>query len=95
MKKYVLYPGVGRVLPTDAKPRYVTGRQLAACYRVPYSDCLDTDNAAIKKVMSMSKAPLTLISLVPKQDGIYRLPDLRQSKILNEHGVPFEVNKNG
>lgn len=94
MKKYVLYPGVGRVTP-EHKLGYIGGRQLAACYRVPYSQCLDTDNPAIKKVISASNAPMTLISLVPRESGIYKLPDMRQSKLLNAQGIPFEVNKNG
>jgi hypothetical protein len=94
MKKYVLYPGVGRVLP-ERKLEYVTGRQLAACYRVPYSECLDTDHPAIKKVITASKSPLHLVALVPEESGHYTLPDLSKSRIMVVKGIPDMVKKSG
>lgn len=97
MKRYALYPGVGKVTP-DGKLQYVTGKQLAACYRVPYSDCLDTDIPAIKKVISLGvgkSAPVYLTHLIPSQTGHYRIPDKTQSGIILSTGMHEQVSKNG
>ena len=82
MKKYVLYPGVGRVTPVDLREQYISGQQLAHCYRVPYSQCLDTSNAAIKKVMMSGAKFDNLIPLIPKLDGIYRIPGPEEKRII-------------
>lgn len=94
MKKYVLYPGVGRVTP-ERPLGYISGRQLAHCYRVPYSECLDTDLPAVKKVMQASKTPIYLTPLLPQASGNYRMPDKSQSKIILATGQHELVNKNG
>lgn len=98
MKKYALYPGRGRVSP-DGALVYVTGRQLAACYRVPYSDCLDTDIPSIKKVISFGATrgapPIHLLHLVPNSAGYYKLPSSLENKIIVVKGLHESVNKNG
>jgi hypothetical protein len=98
VKKYALYPGRGRVTP-DGPLCYVDGRQLAACYRVPYSECLDTDNPAIRKVVTMGRdkgaPPLHLIHLIPHETGRYELPTSLQNKIIVVRGLGEAVNKNG
>jgi hypothetical protein len=94
VKKYALYPGVGRVSP-GGKLGYIGGRQLAACYRVPYSECLDTDIAAIKKVMSMGKAPIYLLNLVPQESGHYKVPNANENRIILAEGLHQSVRKDG
>jgi hypothetical protein len=98
MKKYALYPGVGRITP-DRPLGYISGRQLAHCYRVPYSECLDTDIPAIKKVISMGNAkgapPVHLIHLIPNAFGRYRIPKGIENRIIVAKGFHEAVNKNG
>jgi hypothetical protein len=98
MKKYVLYPGVGRVT-SDRALGYISGRQLAACFRVPYSECLDTDIPAIKKVIDFGKQKnvpqLHLLHLIPNDLGIYKLPNSIHNRIMVVQQVPDSVNKNG
>jgi hypothetical protein len=94
MKRYALYPGVGRTSP-EAKPKYITGRELAICYRVPYSECLDTSIPAIKKVMSASKGLIYLTHLLPKGNGCYKLPSLVQNKIILAKSLHEQVDTSG
>lgn len=94
MKKYVLYPGVGKILPSMAVG-YISGKQLAHCYRVPYSECLDTSIPAVKKVISSGKGIIHLLNLIPNYTGIYELPDNKVNKIILSEGLHEAVNKNG
>jgi hypothetical protein len=98
MKKYALYPGVGRVTP-DRPLGYISGRQLAHCYRVPYSECLDTDIPAIKKVIDWGKVrnspPVHLIHLIPNELGVYKIPKGIHNRIIVAEGFHEAVNKNG
>ncbi len=93
MKKYALYPGVGRVQASDPHEKYVEGRQLAACYGVPYSECLDMDNDAIKRVARMGAKFDQLLHLVPNALGIYRLPNAGENKIILSEGLHEMVKK--
>lgn len=98
MKKYALYPGVGRVTPTSALG-YISGKQLAHCYRIPYSDCLDMDVDAVRKVVDFGKRvgapPIHLLRLIPMDDGVYRLPSNALNRIIVAEGFHESVNKNG
>lgn len=98
MKKYALYPGVGKVTPTG-RLGYIAGRQLAACFRIPYSECLDTSNSAIAKVINAGRdkgaPPIHLIHLIPNKTGYYKLPNSRQNKIIVVEGLHQAVEKNG
>lgn len=91
MKRYALYPGRGRATPQHPLG-YVGGRQLAACYHVPYSECLDTDNPAIKKVLSKN-ALIHLIHLLPNDLGIYKLPSSEANKLIVVDGLHQRVEK--
>lgn len=92
-KKYVLYPGVGRLGPFDDKEQYICGKELALCYRVPYSECQDTSLDPIRKVMRLGAKFDQLIALVPREDGNYRLPTKGENKIIVAHGIMDMVKK--
>lgn len=98
MKKYIVYPGIGRNYELDLL-HYITGKQLAHNYRVPYSECLDADIPAIKKVLDFNKRiagpPIHLIALTPRSDGFYKVPSSSLNKIIIAEGLPDMVNKNG
>lgn len=93
MKKYVLYPGVGKMTPNHAIG-YIESKQLAACYRVPYSECLDMGNWAVKKAASLA-GPITLIHLIPNSIGIYKIPSLKSNKLILVNELHKQVNTNG
>lgn len=94
MKKYALYPGVGRIA-AEMPLRYITGRQLAILYRVPYSECLDTDNPAIRRVINAGQGAIYLTRLLPMQSGSYRLPNSQENKLIVVQGLHEAVNKSG
>lgn len=94
-KKYVLYPGVGRVRSLDESERYIPGKMLAACYSVPYSECIDTDNPAIRLVASKGAKFDELVPLLPNMFGVYRLPSREERKIIVVEGLHEAVKKSG
>jgi len=93
VKKYALYPGVGRVQPTDPHEKYIEGRQLAACYLVPYSECIDMDNDAIKRVARMGAKFDMLLHLTPNSLGFYQLPTAGENRIILATGMHEAVKK--
>lgn len=94
-KKYVLYPGVGRVKTFDESERYIDGHLLAACYNVPYSECLDMDHPAIKQVAKMGAKFDEMIPLLPNLFGRYELPTRQEKKFIVMEGLHEAVKKDG
>ncbi len=95
MKKYVLYPGLGRALPTEA-PQYLTAALLATrCYRVPMSECLNMDDPFIRKVAAAGSKFDHLIPLIPNMEGKYKIPSPGEKRIILATGLHESVNKNG
>ena len=81
------------------KLHYITGKELAALYRVPYSECLDLSIKAIAKVIDFNRThngpPTHLLHLLPSELGIYVRPDKKMNEIIVVKNLSEQVNKNG
>lgn len=96
MKKYALHPGEGRIRPTDEKTVYINAQLLAAvCYHVPFSECMNMEDPFIRKMASVGAKFDHLIHLVPKEDGVYRIPKPNENRLILSTGAHEKVNRSG
>lgn len=98
MKKYALYPGVGKTPDyphAPSKVEYITPKMLAFYFRVPFSECVNMDDTFIKKVAAAGAKFDQLVPLLPSLSGKYVIPKRAESKLILAAGLQHEVNKNG
>lgn len=93
MKRYAVWPGLGKLRSRDEKEVFMDGRAIAACYCVPYSECIDMEHPAIKKAATYGAKFDGLIHLLPQMSGIYRLPNRNENKIIVREGLGEQVKK--